>query len=154
VLSKLSASYTLMSSSLRGGAGNSRTRRVRTTSPVAVNCAGDKKKLTLNRILNISLALLFMCVIALQVTCTVVIWDKHEEMVKKFNCTDENCCPLFIQLQNGILRIYGNNFYCYFVSYGSSLSALSATVMIAVLLVRIVMYRRWVYVYYLNKSQN
>jgi len=127
--------------SSRGGAGNRRERRVGTTSRVANN-KGNENKLTFNRILSVSLVLLFVCVVALQVACTVVIWSKHEEMVEKFNCTDEDCCPLFIQLQNGILRTYGNNFYCYFVSYGSSLSASCAAVMIVVLLIRIVMYRR------------
>ena len=138
-LSKLSASCTIMSS--RGGAGNRRTGRVATISRVANN-KGDENKFTFNRILSVSLVLLFVCVIALQVTCAVVIWEKQEEIVEKFKCSDENCCPLFIQLHNGILRTYGNNFYCYFVSYGSSLSALCAVVMIVILLVRIVMYRR------------
>ena len=128
--------------SSRGGAGNRRKRRVGTTSRVANNNVGDENILTCNRILSVSLVVLFVCVIALQVTCTVVIWSKHEEMVEKFNCTDENCCPLFIQLQNGLLRTYGNNFYCYFVSYGSSLSASCAAVMTVALLIRIVMYRR------------
>jgi len=118
--------------SLRGEGDHRRTRRL----------AGDESKLTLNRILNVSLVLLFVCVIALQVTCTAVIWDKHEEMVKKFSCKDGKCCPLFIQLHNGLIETFGNNFYCYFVSYGSSLSCLCAVVMIVVLVVRIILYRR------------
>ena len=131
--SKLSASYSIMSS--RGGANNRRTGRVVTTSPVANT--REENKLTFNRILSVSLVLLFVCVIALQVTCTLTIWEKHEEIVDKFDCTDEKCCPLFIDLHNEKLE-YGSNIFCYFVAYGSSFSAVCSAVMIVILVARII----------------
>jgi len=120
----------------RGGANNRRTRSVGTTLRVANN-KGDEK-LTFNRLVSVSLVLLFVGVITLQVTCTWTIWEKQEEMVNKFNCTDENCCPLFIYFRNGIVEEYGSNIFCYFVVYGSSFSAVSSAVMIVILVARII----------------
>ena len=122
--------------SSRGGANNRRTRREGTTLRVANN-TGDEK-LTFNRIVGISLVLLFVGVIALQVTCTWTIWGKQEEMVNKFNCTDENCCPLFIDFRKGIVEEYGSNIFCYFVVYGSSFSAVCSAMMIVILVARII----------------
>jgi len=122
--------------SSRGGANSRRTHQVVATSRPTGN-AGDEDKFTFNRILSFLLVLLLLCVIALQVTCTLAIWIKHEEMVDKFDCTDENCCPLFIDFHGGGLK-YGSNVFCYSAANVSGFSAVCSAVMIVILVARII----------------
>jgi len=101
------------------------------------------EKLTFNRVINTALVFLFIAVIALQVTCIASMWHKHEEIKHEWDCTYEKCCPLFIDYQDEAQGESGNNSFCYFVVYGSGVSALCSLLMLILLPIRIVKYKRY-----------
>jgi len=124
-----------------GGAAAEDTAGVPVASTTAVRTSQLSGEMTLNRILNVVLIFLFVAVIALQATCIALMWNKHEEIKHEWDCTDKNCCPLFITYDDEAQGETGDNSYCYFVTYGSGVSALCSLAMIIMLLIRIVKFK-------------
>ena len=118
---------------------------------LGVTSAVKRNPITIARVVNLFLMALFLVAIVLHVVCLAVMAAKHNEIVDKFsdnpyyqNQNVEKSCILFIHYDtnDGRQSVKWVNNKCTLVIYGSGGLAGCALLMILILLMRILCFRK------------
>ena len=128
-------------SSYGGYGGNEET--------LAVTSAVKRNPITIARVVNLFLMALFFAAIVLHVVCLAVMAAKHNEIVDKFSGDPfypnvEKSCILFVHYDtnDGQQSVKWVNNKCSLVIYGSGGLGGCALLMILILLMRILCFRK------------
>ena len=111
---------------------------------LAVTSTVKRNPVTIARVVNLLLMALFFVAIVLHVVCLAVMAAKHNEIVDKFSGEPnvEKSCILFVDYDTGEEPPKWVNNKCSLVIYGSGGLAGCALLMILILLMRILCFRK------------
>ena len=108
-----------------------------------------RREITINRVINLGLMLLYGAVALLHVVCLAVMAAKRNEIVEKFSddpvyqyANVKESCILFVDYDSDEERVHWVNNKCHLVIYGSGALGGCALLMIAFLMMRIVLCRK------------
>ena len=103
--------------------------------------------LTINRVLNVLLMVLFFIAIVFHVACLAVMVAKHNELVDKFagdNPEFKKGCILFIDYDRENANVKWVNNRCDIAIYGSGALGVCALLMIVILIIRSLLFAKCV----------